>query len=69
MIQSMIGTVIAKIARAHSNPLESKNEKRNTEADTATSKAKRIRPALESGVVLGSLIMKNAKMRNPPLCI
>ena len=65
----MIGTVRANNARAQSNPFESKNEKRKTEALTATSRAKSNRPALESGMVLGSLIMKKAKIRNAPLWI
>ena len=48
-------------------PLVRKRRNWMYQAKDATRAAKRIRPALESGVVLGSEIMKNAKRRMAPL--
>jgi len=62
----MRGTVGERTARDQSNPLVRKRTNCTNAAPMATIAANKIRPALELGVVLGSEIMKKAKIRSAP---
>ena len=62
------GTVNEHAASDHSKPLVLKSLNCTYQAPHATSSANRIRPDRESGVVLGSEIMKNEKSSRAPLC-
>src|SRR5215813_974021 len=63
----MNGTSSEVTARDQSRPFVRNNTNCTPYAPAATSAAKRTRPARESGVVLGSEIMKNAKRTRAPL--
>ena len=63
----MAGTTSAKKARDQRGPLVRKRRNWTNQAPAATSVPKRIRPARESGVVLGSEIMKKVKIKRAPL--
>lgn len=64
-----MGTNGAQTIRPQSGPLERNRPNCTESAARATSAAKVIRPARESGVVFGSEIMKKAKISNAPLSI
>ena len=63
----MSGTVIETSASDQSSPFVRKSLNCTYQPPYATSAANRIRPARESGVVLGSEIMKNVNSRSAPL--
>ena len=65
----MSGTVIDQTASDQSSPFVLNRRNCTYQAPNATSAANSTRPALESGVVLGSEIMWNAKMRRVPFWI
>ena len=65
----MRGTAGASAARAQMGPFGRNMTNATTPAPTATSEAKRIRPARVFGVVLGSEIMWKAKIMSAPLVI
>lgn len=64
----MSGTNGATTASDHSRPFVRKRTNWTKNAPSATSAANVRRPARESGVVLGSEIMKNVKSSNAPFC-
>ena len=66
MSQSIKGTRGDAQASAHTKPLVRNSLNCTYAAPRATSTAKIMRPARESGVVLGSEIMKKLKSRNAP---
>ena len=63
----MSGTSSEQAASDHSRPLVRYSTKGTKAAPAATSAANSRRPARESGVVLGSEIMKNVKSSSAPL--
>src|SRR5262245_39149910 len=65
--RSRSGTATDHMASDQSSPLVRNSRNWMYQAVDATSAANRIRPARESGVVLGSEIMKKLKSRNAPL--
>ena len=62
-----MGTAIEHTASDHRMPLGRNSRNCTYHAPRATSPANSIRPARESGVVLGSEIMKNENSSNAPL--
>ncbi len=63
----MRGTRQEQAASDQSRPFVLNSRNCTYQAPNATSAAKSSRPARESGVVLGSEIMKNANSRSAPL--
>ena len=63
----MSGTAIDQAASDQSSPFVLNRRNWTYQALNATSAANTTRPALESGVVFGSEIMKNVNSRRPPL--
>src|SRR6516165_4875869 len=63
----MSGTVSAHPASDHKRPFVLNNRNWMYQATTATIAANRTRPTRESGVVLGSEIMKNVNNSSAPL--
>jgi len=55
------------MSKAQSGPWGRNRTNCTPSAVSATNKVKRRRPRRESGVVFGSVIMKNEKMRSVPL--
>jgi hypothetical protein len=64
--QSISGTVNEQNARDQSSPFVRNRRNCTYHAPKATSSAKSMRPARESGVVFGSEIMKNVKSSSAP---
>ena len=65
--RSISGTAIEQAASDQSSPFVRNSRNCTYHAPNATSAAKSTRPALESGVVFGSEIMKKVKSSSAPL--